>query len=758
MAEIKDVPTIDVKDLNDLPLKFGAQDVDSQWALSLALNTFDKNSTYRTNYHDPLWNLNDMLYSSFVPKRMWPNTDIPRSDLGSGLVFEQVEGAYAVMMQALFSGPDSWALEADVGADPNAARAQQAHLQYAFERTLETRGSTPENEFGAVIKDVLMRGNGLAHVEFDGSLSMPTFYYVDSRDVYMDQFNPTPAVETARNVIWRRFMTMEDIRGFRNDPRMKVPDDAQLNGLAQKYVSNLADYTKQNQEAYRGINYNVQTASQTANPTQNNIEVLIYYDKFRIIWILGREWVMFNSRNPYGCIPFVSAPCYRMSGRYYAASVADVTRDPHRYVEALLNGRIDNITLMQFPPRAVPRGAMTTPAQQKWGPGSVFQMDDPKMLNYFQSPDMGTIFQEIDYIRSDTDRKTGIGAMLSGMPTPSNANRTAGGVAAQTQGSNLRMFPLVQNFENYFLIPLVKMAIKMVRVHMEYGASMPGKVYNAQKDENEYVRVSSQAFLANSRVRVRAATKMLTRDRLMQALPIIQNYINGPIISELNKVGKTFDFVVLTEMVSEATGIGHTWPWVRDYTEEEKKFKQEQEQQAAQQQTPEKIQLAQMDQQTRLEMGKMKAQSESEKTQAQLQIAATKGQKDPMEAYQKQQEMQAQMQMEQAKMQMELQKMQAKIEGEKQKANVDMMLAQMKLQAKQAEFEQKIKMQFQENQLAEQRMAQESAREEQMAQSQTALQYEQMGMEREHAAEMHKFKLNNIGKSSPSSGGGTKTK
>lgn len=705
----KEPKTIETKPLTDesVPLKFGEDPFEDWYALELVKNTFSQYEAYRTNNHDPRWNLNDMLYAGYVPPRVWPGTDIPRSSLGYSLVFEQVEASKPYIAQALFGNPEWFSIEADVGSDPEAARAQTAHIAYAFDRTAEKRGTTPTGEFLLSLTDCVLYGNGPVLLEYDSELRLPSFRRIDPRDLYVDPQTQGPMIDAARSVIYRTHMTMEDIKEFKNDPRMKVPEDTELWSMAQGFMAANADMTKQQAEAVRGVSYSPQQAAYAASlPTHNQIEVLIYFSKSKIVWVLNRKYVMFNSLNPYGFIPICSVPCFPWPGRFYAMGLADVTEGYQRYIEALLNARIDNVHMALIPPRTVPQGFLVTPQQQKWGPGAQYGVSDPSAFQMLQVNDAtSNIYQELGFIQSAADRKTGVGSMASGIPSPSNANRTAGGVNAQLQGATMRLYGVVKNFEDYLIIPLIQKAIKMVRIHSRLGDSMTGMMRNENNpEERQYVKVASQAFLANTRVRVTASSKMLTRERISQQFPFIaQTLLQGPMLNALGQSGYTVDFKQFTRMLMDATGIDRYYNIVRPFTDEEKQAQQQQQEQQANAGAEQDMQKAQLEAQTRLQMGQLKAQSEDKKTQTQFAIAQMKQQEDPQQAQmkqaeaqqklqQKEQEAQLKMYLEQMKLKMKQEELQMKLAAQREKTRADLQKQQvdMQMQARQADTEARI--------------------------------------------------------------------
>jgi len=758
MPREKEPPFIDTKPLSDsdVPFVFGEERFAEWFALKLVTDTFTQYEIYRNNNQDPRWNLNDMLYAQYVPLRNWPGTDVPRSALGLSLVFEQMQGAKPQIAQALFANPEWFSIEADIGADPQAARAQQAALEYGFDKFSEKRGTTPTSEMMLSIDDILLYGNGGVAVEFESSVRATGFYRVDPRDLYIDPFCSVPTIDGCRSVIWRRFMSVEEVRALRSDPRFNIPPDDELWALAQRYPTAQADLTKQTQEAARGTQYQPQWAAQTAavDPAKNQLEILVYYSREKIVWVLQRRKPIFNSINPYGFIPICTAPCYPWPGRYHAMSVADAQEGYQRYMEALFNARLDAVSLTLFPPRWLPRGFLVTPQQQRWGPGAQFGVDNPKDVNFYSPPDTTSgIYQELGFIQASADRKTGLSAMaMSGMPSSPGAARTAAGVNAQQQGGAMRLYPIIKNIEDYLIIPLIQKSIKIMRVHVNMQDALPGKVRRPEDPaQQEYVQISGQAFQQATRVRVAAASKMLTRDRLMQEFPFVaQTLLQGPFMGALSQAGYTVDFSQFTRMLMDATGVDRYYQIIRQMTDEEKEQQKQQQEQQAQANAPVELEKARMDQETRLQIMDKKAQSEDRRNQTDLQIAQSKSKADPMESMMKQQEMQAKLQADQKKNEMtlyqkmmELQFKQKELEMKIEQARVG---AQIKTQAAQNDMQIQAQRSEMEARMEQFRSVQEAQHQQRTMQHDS----EMMGMERENAmqnnsmTQTHTSKMNEL--------------
>lgn len=683
MPKLEYPPELEKLNLEEEPYAFSQKDISDAYALTQVMRTFEHYEMFRRT-HDARWNLNDKLYYAYVEPKVWPGSNVPRASIGSHLIFEQIMAIYPSIAQAMFSDPEWFTLEAGFGGDPQAIRAQKAHLEYALEFSAAARGTSTDNQFMLGFLSALLYGNGGVMVEYNADLKAPEITWVDTRDVYVDPFCRTPSFqESARSIIVRKFMSVSEIAKLRGDDRMNVPSDAVLNGLAGQFQFRQADSTKAVQESLRGNVYLPGVTSQNPLPDDKQLEVLVYFSKTQIIWVLNGKHVLYNEPNPYGEIPVYFTGAYPVPGRFYWMSLADIQEGNQRYMEGLFNNRLDYMSLMLFPPRFVSRQGYQ-PSQQTWGPGSVFSYDNPdKQYVHTTSDITGGIYQELGFIRTDADRATGVGSLVSGIPTPSNANRTASGMAQQQDGANLRIYPLIKHGETYMVIPALRMALKQVRLHRDRTEPLPGVVRNPQKStETEFVNISPDAFEHPSNVVVRAASQMLNAARKWEQFQILSQTLFTPQFAEvLEQQNKTFDFEEIQQCIFDITRLSRQYNFVRDKTEEEIQKQQEKQKQQEQQQANPQIQKAQLEGQTRKEIMQMKIQGDLQKAQM--------GKEDPqIEAQERQQEMEMEKQKAQMGQQMKMFEMQMK----ERMAQMEIQFKQMEMQLKSAEMAQKLQL------------------------------------------------------------------
>lgn len=681
MPEMSALPITPQVNLEDKSYQALIGALEDNIALTLVNQTFFQYQTYRQQNHDRRWNANDGLYFGWVPQKMWEGSNIPRASISNKIVFDQVETALPAIMQALFgSQPDWFQIEPDGGGSAEESRAIQDHLLYLLNHDHEGFGLTAQNDIEIAIKCLLLYGNGGLSLEWDPIGNRPIIGWVDNRDIFFDPAAPVPSVDYSRAVIRRSLKTVEEIREWRNNPAMSIPSDPELNTLSMTRPWAVGDQTKEVQAALMGVSFNPSVDDWAQNPAGRRIEVLTYTTRTQTIVVLGRTHTAFSGKNPYGYQPYVFAPCYIVPGRSYSMSLADVQESNQLYAQALLNGRLDELSLALHPPRATKRSTLLTPSQQRWRPGANYALGNPKEdMQVFEPAGATTnVFAEIDYIERMAEKTSGINALSMGTPRPGNANRTLGGMQMQAAGGQNRLMQIVKHVEDYMLVPLLYKMYRMIRVHSDFNSQLPGQ--NGKE-------VPAAAFFTPVKFRILASSQMMTREKLMMVLPTIMQFvIQGPLMGQLQQTGRTVDFDALFRMVMDATGVGRSYPLIRPLNEQEK--------QAMQQPSAE----AQAEQQRAQQADNVRMTIAREKNQNALQVEGMKQQADPMEM----QREQMKMEMEERKAAMDMQMKQFELQIKEKEGILKLQLAEMKanLDAQKAEMDMRIAQQTSQQKMA----------------------------------------------------------
>ena len=675
MPEYQQPPEIQPIDLDTLPFIWGDDPLGARQAKSLVLDTFISMESWRQR-QERKWVEAEQLYWGYVPTRYWEGSKIERSSIPNNIAMDHVEGAHAAITSALFDNPEWFSVEAMDQVDPRDARELQAGLQYFLDRPDPQTYTTAISEIGQSIHTAMKYGSGFAKLEWKNDY--PCVRYLNNYDVYPDGGGSSAFVDTWRFAFLRNpDVTVEQINNLRRDSRVKIPSDAVLNALRMGApIPTESDYYKVYSDNLRGIGPYGAEQIPIAMPSANKLEIIEYYDRDRIIWLLNRKLPIYIGENPYKFLPIVHVPCRIIPGRIYGFGLPEAVKHPQRYSEAFLNNHIDIKHLRINAPMAMNKNIQND-SDRYLRPGQRWSTNSKDDIQIF--PPAGNeenIWADIGYLESNAAKRNGFNDLsLSGNASRPGSVRTAAGVNAQMQGSNSRQKMIVTYIEQCGLAPLLYKIQKMVRYHTMPSDMLVG-AYPSSDGRTQYRPIRAAVFHQDVRFLIQTASKMLTRDRLGQLTEFTgRMLINGPVMSELQKQQKKLNIDEFAQMVQDAGGLPKRYQLVVQMTQEEIEASKQPspEAQAQMQKNQTDAQLKQ--QSMSLDWQKAQLGSQTEITKAQI-----AKQTDPMEAQLKQQEAQQKAQTAQTLAAI-------KIQTEEQKARMDVAKSQADLGMKQQEMD-----------------------------------------------------------------------
>lgn len=679
MAQEAPIPVQPEADLTTASIAAFLNQFNNAMALSVVKQSFFEAEVFRAQNIEARWTRNEALYLGKVPQKTWNGTSVPRSSVSYSLVADQVEAALPMILQALFSQPD-W-FEVTPKNETTLPEALQIRDQLLYQLENPGEGMKPfKAELEQVVKDMLIKGNGYVTLEYNPATKYIKPSYRDIRDIYIDPGCSDPLnLDAARYVILRDTKTIDEIRSWRNLPKMNMPSDEQLAALARQGSLRRADQLKQQTAQMTGSSETPAMQNLIPDAAGHKLEILTYYSKKQIVVTIGTEWVLFSEENPFGFFPGASCVCAIINGQHYGMSIADRQSDIQGTVAGLINAHLDELALSVNPPRGQGSSATGADASSKsLHPGQVWSLKNPKTdLNFF-TPSGATqnVFQSIQFLIQTADARTGFDS-AAGKFKPGNANRTLGGMQMQQAGGFTRISLLVQHVEDMLTQMLHKM-LRMTSIISGSGVFLP-----AQAGERQSYLVNSSTLGKPVNVCIRAASQMLTREKLMGILPVITQFYTQPNFQQgLAESDLKINWPEMFRFVQQATGVEKQFEFVVPLTPEEK--------QARMQPPPEAVMQAQQAERSdnvRLQLGQMKAQTEIQKTVLSKQPDPTEGfreqqkleierQKAEMEAAMQEQKLQFEAQMQAMKLQAE----QAKMALAAQKAQLDQIIAQTRAQ------------------------------------------------------------------------------
>jgi len=599
MPELKQPPQYPDVDLERLNFLFaGEQSPDDSAAAKLVTTTFGKYESQRTTV-ERRWSIAANLYHGVIDRRNWPGTDIERAALPVPIVYDQIESAYPLVIEALFAyWPTFFEVSPIRDTTPQEAALAREELAAQLDTPFDDSGITPSVHMGMAIKQAEKLGDGALEISWDAEKKRVVVEWVDVRDLYLDMSAHGPAADWSPALIHRALMTVEDLAALRGTEGVNIPPDNILNYFAKSRYISSGDIERQREASARKEQYFI--GDLRTDPRHQLVEVLKYVTKDRIIWVIGRMWTAINAENPYGFINYVRAPWTLVEGRPYSMGLPEVLEGDQKYAQGIRNARLDNLALMLHPPRKRAAGTPTSPGKEKWGPGHVDQVADVSQADQYTIENAtGDAHQEEAVIHQGAAKRTGVNEMVqSGIPTPSNANRSATGVAAQQKSVGTRLSTHVKNIEDFLIVPMLH---KMARMIAKFAPETANGV-----------------FAKAMQFKMEAANRMIVKERLAMFLgPVSQLLFNEAVIGAAGKQGKTVDFDEWARFFQDATGTTRSYAFFRPMTT--------QEQQVMNQPDPKtmmEMAKAELEARTRKEMGMMKLMGERERIAAETQGSA----------------------------------------------------------------------------------------------------------------------------------------
>lgn len=458
------------------PIKFSFDQLTDNVAASLVNDTLDQYEMWRTINCDRRWEALDRLYVGAMRMKTWPGSNVPRAAFPVMIAFDQIESAYAALSRDLLGGDELFNISPEGKTHPIDAAQVRDRLNYIIDHNLDDYGWTARMEMKLPIKDQLLYGNCFGIIEWDGEREQATIARLDPRDVYTDPYTPAPWIDKARASIVHKQFTIDEINGMREFPKFRIPDKLVLLWLANNRQALPADQTKGLSEAARGVKYTPGADDRVPFPADKLLDVYIYFGGGREIWLLGRgkqSLVIYNELFPYKCNRLVSAPCFTYPNRFYAQSYADVLEPIQNMMSGIVNAHLDWMSLILDPMKSAKRGVPGRNGQATNRPGAIHLYEDPTkdVQIHEPTPIPPNIWNIMSFLKEQAESRTGRSSMsVSGLPNPSNANRTRGGVMAQLQAPTERLAEIANNFSDYFLVPAL---YKMLKVEREHSASGP---------------------------------------------------------------------------------------------------------------------------------------------------------------------------------------------------------------------------------------------------------------------------------------------
>lgn len=543
------------------------------------------------------WNQADRLYLFQVPIAYWEGTLIPRAHLGMPLVYEHVESILPQVVTGLFGDDPPFMSRPRPATSMQAARANDALL------TWELKQANFREELRLGIKSALIYGTGIFKWGWKYSSKTktkyrrkqaqgieplafgavrtpasdetepyqvaeeenhPTFEAVNIRHILVDPGTRTQDIRTAKFVIHRLYLTVDQLDSLRDQEGYNLPPKEQLIRLFFPPAETVVDSKVEGQY---GIDVSLQREFQarprneqtTIDVTKQPLEVLEYWNKERVYVVLQRRVVIRNEANEYGEIPFCSIAYTDVPDSFYGIGVAKLIGNEQRMQQGVINTFLDELALSLNGMFIRRRGTNTPTQQLRMRPGGVIDTDDAEGVQVLARQPL-PIAETANVLASSdarAQRRTAANELVVQGALPaarSSITRTATGVQALTGGSGARLQYFIENLASLVFIPTLDVFHKMNATKLkpsqiekilsnELGKAYEGDVLDLINGEYDFDIV--------------AAAKLQSRRTMTQMIPMLYQFIlTEPVMSALQQQGKKVNVVEMVNMLYDVSG----WP------------------------------------------------------------------------------------------------------------------------------------------------------------------------------------------------------
>jgi len=549
------------------------------------------------------WQSASTLYQSPFTPRYWPGTQSEAASISFFTVACAVNGINPQALAGLFYENPPFMIQERPGTTAQAARAVSALLQYQLEdinfREELRLGSMNCLLFGTAMfqegwekftreRKIIKRKNPSVKVQsglpgvppstisddeleeevVEEVVDRPTFeHIVNLREVLVDPGLQVPDIRKAKYVIRRRYMTWDDLDKLRDREGYDIPSRQKLLDLflpPQEPVEPAL-----NEEGGRNPLWEAKGEPRwentTADPTQKPLEVLERWDNKTYIVVLQKKVVIYNDRNIYGKIPFLSIGWWDIPGAFWSMGLGRIIGTEQRLQSGITNLVIDKASLDLNAPLVRKRGKSIPTQNIRIGPGKIIEVDEQgdlaPLLKSAPVPEAGELLAmsqgRVDMVSGNPVTARGD----VGSSGHSNMARSSAGASGILAGSNTPISEFVDKIANQVIVPFLYDCQEMNRSMLPLS-----QLDYIMSDElkHEYVTTGGDLLdILNARVKfqILAGSKMTTRRNMAQGLPLLtQNLANPAITEQLGLQQLKVDWLEITRMWFQAA----EWPNLKD--------------------------------------------------------------------------------------------------------------------------------------------------------------------------------------------------
>lgn len=411
-------------------------------------------------------------------------------------------------------------------------------------------------------------------------ISRPWIKFCDIRTVLVDPGCRVGDIREAKWVIYRDYVTFDDLNAWRDVPGYKIPSEEDLKSFFLSGPTVKPDnLTLTIPEGMRGYLQHAlpRTYKSSADPQDNPMEILERWDNDKIIVVLafnGQNILLRNEPNPYGKLPFFSANWRDIPDAFYGQGLGLLIGSEQIVEQGITNLALD-LLAYGLQPTAVRKKGFNVPTQMtRWKQGGIIDVDDDveKAFKFLTMPPVpGEAWQFLQSARAAAQETSGaneqvmMGAGSAGVKTTGMRSGTGAAAVIQANASRLDG-PSSRLVEQVFVPWLYQMdelnnELLPTSVLRRILGEELGTVY-----EGDHIEFRNAKF----EYEVLAGAHLGAKKEMAQALPVIIQLLNNPtFVKSVNDGHYQFDAVAIFKAFTDAAGWKFSQDFLRKMTDDE---------------------------------------------------------------------------------------------------------------------------------------------------------------------------------------------
>lgn len=568
-------------------------------------------------FKDSTWNEYfsncDRYYHGFRHNAEWPDGK-KRSNIKLNAAADIAETLYSKLLFTLFyaGGENFFDFES---VDTKVARANTDRLRYLLNTPYSVSGKTSFFALKRGLRYVIRYGIGATEIAYNDELGRPVLQEVSIRDILWDP-SFSPFIDDSEFITRKGFLTLSRLKSYRGLPGYNIPSDKKLADLISEYTPpeyDNADMARAD-AVIGAIGSDVSGVTSYDTTRESRFRIYRITTSEKVYWLtqIGPEpIVIFEGRNRVGFQPYAFGFYRTLLEAFGGRSLVDIVSGDHDAQQKAVNSMFDIMDLNVMRPRTVQQGSEKT---HPWSPGSLSKSANPRdeqTADIRFPPELMALYEQS---RQRMNRDAGTNDMaIHGVPTPSNANRTLGGMRMQSASDDARDFATTTELEEIYIAPALTKLL-MADATLTPAESRNLGLGRTEKGSSIQNTVDPENLDPLTTITLRGATRMVGIQRLAGMVqPVMQHMFDPQVQAAAALHGFAPNFDEYNDFFHEATGTTRKFNFYSRMSPEQQQQLQSQKLQGDQMKAQSRQQSDELRSQTQVEIERLKQAGLSEK-------------------------------------------------------------------------------------------------------------------------------------------------